>query len=78
MSSYIDSLTSWWPPKNIASEMGVPGYAQDSQVNTFLLAFWIPGSAADLALVWKNALTYFTKDSGFGSSNSEIQQNIAK
>ena len=38
--TYIDSMTSWWPPSSIAAGMALPGYASSTDYNVINLAFW--------------------------------------
>ena len=74
--SYVNRLTSWWPPEKIAESIG----ANNSKgCNIINLSFWWPtqdGSSdpKDAALVWSNALHYLT--SGYGRTTREIQANL--
>ena len=74
--TYIDTITHWWPPESIASNILVPGYAKDNLYNYIALAFWTTKGPADMAILWSNPTKYFGTESPFGKTNSEIQQNL--
>jgi hypothetical protein len=57
--TYINTLTNWWPPENIASNILVPGYAKDNFYNYIALAFWTTKGPVDVALLWSNPIKYF-------------------
>ena len=58
--------------------MGVPGYASQTIYNYIALAFWSSNSVLDIVNIWAEPLKYFGGDSGFGSTNDEIQKNLKK
>jgi len=48
---YIDAAASWWGD-GLAASLNVPGYAKKNSYNVICLAFWLSGSAADMAGAW--------------------------
>ena len=72
--TYIDSMTSWWPPEAIAAGMALPGFAEQTDYNTINLAFWTTSGPADVALVWSDLYTYVSSDNPWGNSTAEVQQ----
>lgn len=78
---YVDKINNWWPPQQIAADIGVPEYVKEyykvDQVYTTLnLSFWTTNSGpVDIALLWYDALKYFGPDT-FGSTTAEIQKNL--
>lgn len=76
--AYVDTITSWWPPEQIAAGIGVPGFAKRTIYNYLALAFWMSSGAADCVLIWSDPVKYFGADSQFGKTKTEIQQNLKK
>ena len=64
---------------NIASGMGVPGYAENTIYNFFCLTVWTyEKGPMDMAKLWDNPVTYMSTKSDFGKTDSEIRRNIKK
>ena len=76
--AYVDRMNQWWPPEKIAAGMGVPGYASSTIYNFIALAFWSSSGPLDIVNIWAEPLKYFGADSGFGSTNDEIQKFLKK
>jgi hypothetical protein len=76
MVTYVDSLNEWWPATAIAKQIGVPGYANANDYNVFILAFWTTRYTADMAQLYSTVENYFGTDSVFGTTRSQIQQNV--
>jgi len=73
--SYIDKMTSWWPPSAIAAGIGVPGYAWQSNYNVLNLAFWTSNTGpVDVALLWSNAYYYVSSENPWGSNTAAVQK----
>src|SRR5438128_271582 len=73
--SYVNNLTSWWPPQAIAGAIGVPPYAHDYSYNIINLSFWATNQGpVDATLLWSNAITYVSTDNPWGSTTQQIQQ----
>ncbi|KAH3760346.1 glycoside hydrolase [Pelomyxa schiedti] len=72
--TYIDSLTSWWPPTAIAASMGVPTYAPASAYNVINLAFWTSNAGpVDAAMVWAHPINYVSTDNPWGQTDEEVR-----
>jgi chitinase len=76
--SYIDSLSSWWPPTATAAAMAVPGYATTTAYNVIILAFWLTTNPTDIASVWADPLRFFSTDNPWGTTKDLIQKNLIK
>lgn len=73
--SYVNYLTSWWPPEAIAASIGVPPYSHTYSYNTINLSFWTTNQGpVDAALLWCNAITYVSPQNPWGTTTQEIQQ----
>jgi len=72
--TYVDALTSWWPPTAIAAGLGVPGYAAENSYNVINLSFWLSSGPVDAAMVWADALTYCSTENPWGNTTAEIQK----
>lgn len=75
---YLDKITSWWPPTAIAASLGVPGYAKyPNQYTHLYLSFWTSNSGpVDAALVWSDALKYFSSQNPWGNTTDAIQKAL--
>lgn len=76
LMTYVDQLTEWWPPTEIAKSMGVPTFATPTFYNTFSLPYWKSNGVSGMVQVWNNAVTNFGPDSVFGATTPEIQQSL--
>lgn len=76
--SYIDKVTSWWPPAAIAKAIGVPGAAAPNKYTAINLAFWLTSGPADAALVWSDALKYVSPQNPWGNTTAEVQATWLK
>ena len=64
-------MLRWWPPTTLAKELGIPPYAENQKYNVYILTFWLSDGAADTALVWENALGYFSIENPWGAKTTK-------
>lgn len=77
--TYINQISSWWPPTSIVKDIGLPGYASKTAYNILNLAFWLKnGGAVDVGAIWADPLKYFSVDNPWGKSIQQIQQSLIK
>lgn len=59
--------------------MGVPGYAQPTIYNYFVLTFWTYSSGpVDIVKIWSDPIAFMGNSSVFGTNKNQIQKNIKK
>lgn len=74
--TYINTISKWWPPEDIASNLLVPGFTPPNLYNYIALSFWTTKGPVDIALLWSNISYYFGNNSQFGTTNDQIQLNL--
>ncbi len=75
--TYINRVTSWWPPERIAASLGVPGYSPSTLYNYVVLTFWTcKNGPLDAVSIWADPLKYFGGESPFGKDKASIQKNL--
>jgi len=73
--TYINKIAKWWPPNDIASELGVPTYAPYHMYNHIVLAFWTYNNGPlDIATIWADPMKYFGADNPFGNTKEAVQR----
>ena len=68
--TFINEITSWWPPQEVLKGLGVPGYAKPTVYNYLALSFWTTNKGpVDTAKVWENPVAYIGNKTEFGKTN---------
>ena len=77
--TYVNRIDKWWPPAEVLSGLGVPGYAKKTSYNYFAFAFWTSNNGPfDIAKIWMDPLTYLSAETEFGTNNDDIRNNILR
>lgn len=54
--SYIDTVYTTGGAKAIAAQLGVPGYAPETDYNTLIIGFWLTFGPYDAGQIWANPI----------------------
>lgn len=75
--TYVNKISNWWPPEKIATDLGVPGYANYHMYNFVAFAFWTyQHGPLDIALLWDDPMKFFGSPNVFGSTKDQAQKAI--
>ncbi len=76
--TYIDAINDVLPIEALCSNLAIPSYTEQNPYNILIHSFWLSSGPADAAKIWNNPIQYLSANNPFGTTNAQIQQNIAQ